>query len=472
MKTSCPRVVVAGTGSGVGKTSLTMALVLAFRRRGMRVRTFKVGPDFLDPSYLAFVSGQPCYNLDGWMSSRDYVLQRFAAATADADLAIIEGVMGMYDGASPTNFEGSTAEIAQWLQAPVLLVTGAGGVARSFAALVKGFDCLEPKPGVAAVVANGIGDDRHTEWLRESLASLSLPPLLGALPKACFPELKSRHLGLVTADYTQSLGENDCRAFADAAERHLDLDNILELARRAPPLEFDSEKKTEKTLSFQVRLAIARDAAFHFYYPDNIELLRSLGAEIIEFSPLADSALPRNVDAVYLGGGYPELSAEALSANESMRRAIREFADRGGAIYAECGGLIYLSASIACVDGKSYSMVGVLPVKTRMLSRLKRLGYVDLTLSAKSAWGSAGARIRGHEFHYSEILNPEALAGAGWQSDYNVQYRRAGNVAREGFRKKNVLASYIHVHFAARPDAAGSFLAWCRDHSGSAGAGA
>lgn len=507
MTISCPRIVIAGTGSGVGKTSLALALVLAFRRRGLAVQTFKVGPDFLDPSYLALVSGRPCYNLDGWMSSRAYVLQSFARAVRGADIAIIEGVMGMFDGASASDSGGSTAEMARWLRSPVLLVADAKGVARSFAAVIKGFDGLAGKPRIAAVVANAVGGPEHAQWLKQSLKSLALPPLLGALPKNCFPALPRRHLGLVTANYAPAFSRGKCQAFAAACARHVDLDAVLRLARRARPLSrslthekfppqadppmavkngrdgSESRPKTQlgddwagclgetslplkirpkQKKSFNIRLAVARDAAFHFYYPDNIALLRALGARIIYFSPLADTKLPGAIDAIYLGGGYPELFAEEISANRPLRDAVREFAGQGGAIYAECGGLIYLAESIAGVDGKKYPMAGVLPVKTKMLPRLKRLGYAQVTLARKTAWGPAGVRLRGHEFHYSEIVNPAAWRRAGWQCAYRVRYCRSKEKAREGFRKKNVLASYIHLHFASRPDAAKYFLDWCR----------
>lgn len=461
MRIACPRIVVAGTGSGVGKTSLVMGLTLAFLRRGLKVRTFKVGPDFLDPSYLALASGYPCYNLDGWMSSRDYVLHRFADVTGGADLAIVEGVMGMHDGASPNSAEGSTAEIAEWLQAPVLLVASAHGVARSFAAMVKGFASMDAQARIEAVVANNVGSDTHVQWLRESLRSLSLPPLLGALPKACFPALKSRHLGLATADYAATINQEDQQSFAEACEQHLDLDAVLSVARQAEPLTCNTSRRCPQALPSGIRIAVAKDAAFHFYYPDNIELLQELGAEVVKFSPLADAGLPDNIDAVYLGGGYPELFAQTLSSNEPMRCAIRQFADRGGAVYAECGGLMYLSDRLECGPDKSYPMTGILPVTVRMLPRVKRLGYAEVILSSESAWGPLGTRIRGHEFHYSEIMNPEALTAAGWHSDYAVQYRRHKGSAREGFRKHRILASYLHLHFASQPEAALHFLRWC-----------
>ena len=306
MKATCPRLVIAGTGSGVGKTSLALGLARWLARQGLRVQTFKVGPDFLDPSYLALASGRTCYNLDGWMTSRDYVRGLFARTTADADLALIEGVMGMFDGASPQTLAGSTAEIAQWLGAPVLLVANAHGVARSLAATVKGFAQFEPGVHVAGVIANQGGSPRHRSWLAESLASAGTAPLLGMLPRGSLPTLPSRHLGLVAADQANFPAESLDR-LADACGQHLDVPAIMELARAAENLEVQEPSSPGSlpaaSVSRRVRLGIARDEAFHFYYADNLESLAGAGAEWAPFSPLADRRLPADLDGLYFGGG-------------------------------------------------------------------------------------------------------------------------------------------------------------------------
>jgi cobyrinic acid a,c-diamide synthase len=470
-----PRILIAGTSSGVGKTSLTLGLVRALARRKLRVQTFKVGPDFLDPTYLALASGRTCYNLDGWMTGREYVQDLFFRAAADADIAIAEGVMGLFDGASPTGLEGSSAEIALWLDAPVLLVANAHGAARSLAATVKGFAEFEPGLRLAGVIANQSGSERHRDWLREGLVAAGLPPLVGTVPRGGLPALQSRHLGLVTAD-RDVLPEETIERLADACEKHLDVDLILQLAKTAGllastphpalaghPLPRERGKNHDHP---PARIGLARDKAFQFYYPDNLEILRSFGAELVEFSPLEDAHLPRGLGGIYLGGGYPEVHAAALAANESMLREIQSHAAQGRAIYAECGGLMYLGEAVTTVDGRRLAMAGVLPIETAMLERLKSLGYVEATASDESLWqdGRGGEPIvlRGHEFHYSEIV-ADRSAAEGWQPAYAVRRRSSEATTQEGYCRGLVLAGYMHAHFGSCPRAAERFVELCRE---------
>ncbi|MCY3024075.1 MAG: cobyrinate a,c-diamide synthase [Planctomycetota bacterium] len=458
----CARVVIAGTHSGVGKTSLALALVHALTRRGVRVQAFKVGPDFLDPSYLALASKRPCYNLDGWMTSHEYVVRLFAKATADADVAIVEGVMGLFDGADPRTNEGSTAEIARWLDAPVLLAVNAHGAARSLAATVKGFCEFEPALQVAGIIANHAGSARHAQWLSDSLNSAGLPKLVAAIPRGAFPSLPSRHLGLVTAD-RDNLTAGVLDALADALEKHVPLDEITQLAASAPPLlrPAGTEAAARAPESPQrVKVGVAHDKAFHFYYPDNLEALEAHGCELVRFSPLADRRLPSDLNALYLGGGYPEEHAAALAGNKGMLADIRDFAAGGLPVYAECGGLMYLAEGLHTLDGRRHTLAGVLPVWTRMLPRRKALGYVEVTLTEDALWGARGATLRGHEFHYSELLG-EPPDAAPWRKAFALTYRRAEDVAKEGFQNGSILATYVHAHFASRPDAVRSFVAHC-----------
>jgi cobyrinic acid a,c-diamide synthase len=447
-----PTLVIAGTNSGVGKTSLAVGLARALARRGLRVQTFKVGPDFLDPTYLTMASGRTCYNLDGWMTSREYVCRLFARATADADVALVEGVMGMFDGASATTLEGSTAEIALWLDAPVLLVVDAHGAARSLAATVKGFAEFEPAVRLAGVIANRGGSDRHRAWLAESLAAAAMPPLVGMIPNGSLPALPSRHLGLVTADQTNLADVLD--RLADTCEQHLDLSAIVDLAKQGSGVSGQGLEPPNP----KIRLGIARDEAFHFYYPDNLEALAEAGAEWVPFSPIADARLPADLDGLYFGGGYPEVYAARLAANASMLADVRQFAASGRAIYAECGGLMYLGQSLAALDGVRHAMAGVLPIETAMLERLKSLSYVEVTLKKDSLWGPAGATFRGHEFHYSEITKPLS-PDSGWQTVYSVRHRSGEPAKPEGFQKGRILASYVHGHFASHPRLIEQFLA-------------
>lgn len=459
MTASIRTLVIAGTSSGAGKTSVSLGLARAFTRRGLKVQTFKVGPDYLDPTYLRLASGRTCYNLDCWMCGSEYAAELFARKTRGADLALVEGVMGLFDGTSAATSEGSTAEIARLLGASVVLVANAKSVARSFGALVKGYAEFEDDLSMAGVIANRCGSERHVSLLRDVLASAGTPPLLGGMPQGSLPELPHRHLGLITAD-SPDLDEGLFDALADACEKHLDLDALLGAARPVSMCSYDDEPPPPPSGKSKVRIGVARDEAFHFYYPDNLEALERGGAEIVPFSPLADAELPPSLDAIYLGGGYPEAHARRLSENKSMRRATSEFAASGGIVYAECGGLMYLARALVDTDGTRFPMAQVLPLETRMRTRRKALGYVEVTLEGDSLWGKKGDTLRGHEYHYSEVI--PGAEDDGWRRAYSVRRNRDGAQHLGGFQAGNVLAGYIHLHFASRPVAVESFLATCR----------
>ena len=453
-----PTLVIAGVSSGVGKTSLTLGLVRAFSRRGMRVQPFKVGPDFLDPTYLSRAAGRPCYNLDGWMGNREHVQQLFSNACADADLAIIEGVMGLFDGSDPASNTGSTAEIAAWLGAGVVLVVHAHGMARSVVPVAKGFAEFDPSVNLVGVIANHVGSPRHVSWLRSALASEDAPKLLGAVPRNSLPSLPSRHLGLVTAN-EQTFSDATLDELADACEKHLDLDAILSAAKPIPVV-----KPTPRPLSgngSRVRLGVARDEAFHFAYPENLSALVDSGADLVFFSPLSDAALPEGLDGIYIPGGYPELFAAPLAENRSMRESIRQFGQSGSVVYGECGGLMYLGRSIVDEQGAEHEMVGLAPITTRKLDRLKTLGYVEATLREPCLWGTPGAVLRGHEFHYSEIVNDD-LEAEGFRCAYALQRRKREGKELEGFVRDNLMLSYIHLYWASSPSATAAFIDRCR----------
>ena len=446
-----PRLVLGGVSSGVGKTTTTIAIARALRARGLRVALFKCGPDYLDPTYHARAIGSPSHNLDGWMMGREAVLTTFARATANADIALIEGVMGLFDGASPTGEEGSTGEIAKWLDAPVALVVDASGMARSIAALAQGFASFDDGVHVRAVIANRIGSKGHLDILKKALRN---PPILGGFPKdegAKFPE---RHLGLHTAD-TSTLPDALLDHWAAKAEEWLALDALVDIARNAPPLEIPMTLPAAPSAS-KCRIGLAFDEAFHFYYEDNMRRLEALGAELVRFSPLHDGALP-DVDGLYFGGGYPEVHAASLAKNETMRHAITRFAASGFPIYAECGGLMYLTRAIVDRDGARHPMVGLVPADAVMCDRLQALGYVEIETQAKTLLGPAGTRFRGHQFRYSELrdLAPDA------EAIYSVRRRRGGEVTREGYRSGNVVASYVHAHWASNPLIAQHFVDAC-----------
>ncbi len=450
--TSPRLLIVAGVASGVGKTTVTLGLLEAFRRRGLTVQGFKVGPDFIDPGFHEIVTGRGSYNLDGWMCGRDHVLATVARHAADADLAIVEGVMGCFDGLDATSDEGSTAQVAKWLGAPVVLVIDVQAQARSAAAVVRGFEEFDPALTLGAVIANRVGSDGHARAIRDAVAARCRARVVGTLPYDPMVTLIERHLGLVTAG-EGGLTDDRRGRLADLIERGVDLDALLELAV-PPPASAHDMGPTIPTAS-RARIGVAHDAAFCFYYRDNLALLRAAGAELVYWSPLTDRILP-DVDGLYLGGGYPEIHASALGANRAMRDAVRLFAAEGGAIYAECGGLMYLADAIEGVDGATHAMVGLLPATVRMRPRRLSLGYTEVTLQAASPLGPAGTVARGHEFHLS-TLDP---VPASVSRVYQLR-RRQGEERAEGYQIGNALLSYVHLHFASNPGLATSFVGAC-----------
>jgi cobyrinic acid a,c-diamide synthase len=427
------RILIAGTHSGVGKTTVATGIMAALRKRGLRVQGFKVGPDFIDPAFHQAATGRPSLNLDGWMLSREVNLEVFARGMEDADVAVIEGVMGLFDGKNGASLSGTTAEMAIWLDAAAVLVLDASAMAGSAAAIVHGFDTLVPELRLSAVVCNRAASEKHYSYLRDAITGRCRPAPIGYLPRDAKFSIPERHLGL-------HLGhEVDLDGLGDWIEAHLDLDRLLELNLRRRPAAHREEISREPA---RTRIGIARDAAFCFYYHDNLELLRRLGAELVEFSPIADCALPPNLDGIYLGGGYPELHAERLSTNESMRSAIAAYIAKDLPVYAECGGFMYLTLAIVDAEGHNWPMVGIFPTVARMQKRLAKLGYIEVETSE-------GEKARGHEFRYSAIdPMPETI-------------RRAYRPPAEAYRVRNVLASYIHLHFLSCKSLAEKFVASC-----------
>jgi cobyrinic acid a,c-diamide synthase len=446
-----PRLVIAGTASGVGKTTATVALTRAFRATGMRVAVFKCGPDYLDPTYHARAAGTASQNLDGWMMGKDAVRATFARATGDADIALVEGVMGLFDGASPTGEEGSTAEIAKWLEAPVVLVVDAGGMARSIAAVARGFATFDPELRVGAVLANRVGGAGHLELLRQALKS---PPILGGFPRDDEHGFPERHLGLFTAD-DERVPEALLDHWGATATTWCAIGALADLARSAPPVPAPIEGAAQAA-SARCRIGLAYDEAFHFYYADNLARLEALGAELVRFSPLHDASLPE-VDGVYIGGGYPEAHAAELSSNTAMREAIVALASRGAPVYAECGGLMYLSNAIVTLDGARHPMVGLVPSEARMCGKLRALGYVEVETRTKTILGGAGSRFRGHQFRYSELSPPPE----GIELAYSLRRRTGADTVAEGYRIGNVLASYVHAHWASNARVAEALVESC-----------
>ncbi|UBV44873.1 cobyrinate a,c-diamide synthase (plasmid) [Deinococcus taeanensis] len=438
-----PRVVLAAPSSGSGKTTVASLLCLALRARGLRVQPFKLGPDYLDPTHLTRAAGREARNLDSFLMGRDRLRQLFARAAAQADVSVLEGVMGLFDGRDPTTDEHSTADLAALLGAPVVLVIDAGGMARTAAAVAAGLRDFRPDLHVAGVILNRVGSGRHAALCEAALDQVGLPTL-GFVPRDEALHLPARHLGLVSAEQVHW---DESRALHAAAGLRLD---ALLAAAQAPALPLPPAPGGPGA---RVRVAVAHDEAFHFSYPDALDELRAQGAELTPFSPLRDAGLPPDVRGVLLPGGYPEMHAQALSANRSLHTQLRAFAAGGGAVLAECGGLMYLGEALD-VDGTSVEMCGVIPYRTRMGARLT-LGYREATAVRNSLLAPAGAAVRGHEFHHSVLTHAPTRPAWRWTA-------HDGSVTEEGYASGNVLASYLHLHLGADPALAARFLRACR----------
>jgi cobyrinic acid a,c-diamide synthase len=446
--------VIAGTQSGVGKTTITLGLIAALRRRGLTVQPFKVGPDFIDPGHHTQAAGRISRNLDGWMLRKDDNLALFRRHARAAQVAVVEGVMGLFDGYDGLSEAGSTAQMAKWLGLPVLLVVDARSMARSAAALVHGFATFDPDLALAGVIFNRVGSAAHLHYLEQALSQLDKVKCVGGLPREQELAIPERHLGLFTAE-DHPLEERRLEHLADFLVSHLDLEGLLE---SLPVLSLPPETPVASAAPPTVRLGVARDQAFCFYYQENLELLARFGAELVPFSPLTDRELPENLHGIYLGGGYPELYAKQLSDNESLKKNIAAQAAAGLPVYAECGGLMYLSREIEDLEGKRHTMAEVLPLQVRMLPRLKALGYREITLTSSSLLGPPGTKARGHEFHYSEI----AAELEDLPRLYKITARQGAEVVPEGYCINNVLASYVHLHFGSNPDIARQLVESCR----------
>jgi cobyrinic acid a,c-diamide synthase len=454
--------VIGGAASGAGKTTLTLALIAALRRRGLIVQPFKVGPDFIDPGHHALAAGRPAHNLDGWMLGRGESLQIFARHATGADVAVVEGVMGLYDGFDPQGEAGSTAEMAKWLGLPVLLTVGARSAARSLAALAQGFHGFDPGLSWVGLVANQTGGPRHAEILRQAMELVPGLPFLGALPRRPELGLSERHLGLVTAE-EGGMSAESLAGLADWLEAAVDVEALLaalpEVALPDPPA------PAQGFSGAPVRLGVARDAAFCFYYEENLRRLAEAGAELVFFSPLADPALPPDLAGLYLGGGYPELFAEGLAANARLRGQIAKAGRAGLPIYAECGGMMYLGRTLVDLERRTWPMAGLLPLATRMLPRLRTLGYRAVTFNQDTPLGPAGTSARGHEFHYSEIA--ELTPAPGFMATaYAVSGREGALADCPALLTANTLASYVHLHFGSNPALAPALVERCRQHRG------
>jgi cobyrinic acid a,c-diamide synthase len=448
-------VLIAGVASGVGKTTIATGIMGALHRRNLKVQPFKTGPDYIDPGYHTLVTGETSRNLDTYLLPHDAVIELFNRAVARKDIAVIEGVMGLYDGRYSTNEEGSTAELAKLLNVPVLLVVESRKAARSVAAVVEGYKSFDPSLNLSGVILNGIGSDKHLNLCRESIEHYTGVPVVGYLHWQNNLTLPERHLGLVP-----TVERPADRDFLDnliaQCESSFDIPAILRLSEQAAPPRVEPGLFPPEDTPPTVRIAVARDKAFSFYYQDSLDLLQAWGAEIVPFSPLEDTELPRDISGIYIGGGFPEVYAAGLADNSAMRHSILEAGERGMPVYAECGGLMYLGKDIRDLEGNEHLMVGAIPVSSQINEPRLTLGYRTVRALSDGPLLRRGETVRGHEFHWSV---------ADSSSEMNA-YQIEDGEQREGFHIGNIFASYIHLHMGSRHGMAQRFIEVCQQQAG------
>jgi len=468
-----PRLVIGAAQGRTGKTTVSLGLCAAFAGRGLVVQPLKKGPDYIDPSWLSEAAGRGCRSLDPFFHHESGALvDAFVTGAIDADIALVEGNHGLFDSLAEDG-SGSTAAVARALAAPVLLVVNAARMGRSAAALVQGYVNFEPETPIKGVILNNVARGRHEAKMRQAIEQHCGLPVLGALPRDPALAIPDRHLGLVPREEDGSLlpALAACR---QAAERHLDLDAILAIARDAPPVAVSGGAAGQGAIGAPVRVAVFRDAVFTFYYPENLDALEMAGAELVFVDALRDTALPP-VSGLVIGGGFPEMFMEALSANVALRRAVREVAEAGLPIYAECGGLMYLARRITWGE-RSAEMAGVLPCEVEMTDQPQGHGYVEARVDGANPFFAGGTVLRGHEFHNSRLVNvgedlrpvyrlTRGNGCGGWPQGRRPQGSslREGETGWDGLIYRNVLASYTHLHAAGAPGWAAGLVAACRE---------
>ena len=429
-----PRIVIAGATSGVGKTSITCSIIYAIKRKGYSVQPFKVGPDYIDPTYLSAISGNPTRNLDSWIMGEDAVLESFTK-NSQSDISVIEGVMGFYDGFSGATNQSSTHHVATILQAPVVLILDASKTARSIAATALGFTKFHRNSRIVGLILNKLGSKKHEDMCRLALAPLKIP-ILGCIPKNPDLSLESRHLGLIPVVEQEQLKQKITK-IAKTLATHLDIDQIISIATRTIPILQKSGQSIEKP---KVTIAVALDKSFNFYYYDNFDALRKNGARIEFFSPISDDSPPQ-CSGIYIGGGFPEVLGQPLAKNQPMKKSIKKLAEQNMPIYGECGGLMYLTRSIDYAD-KNYPMVGLFDAETRMEKKMI-LNYTKASVISNCLVAKNATKIFGHEFHYSELSAVPKDAKFAYDLSIGIGIKNK----KDGLIQYDTLASYMHLYF-------------------------
>ncbi|PID15982.1 cobyrinic acid a,c-diamide synthase [Sporosarcina sp. P34] len=447
------RFVLAGTGSGVGKTTFTIGIMRALMNRDLTVQGFKCGPDYIDPTFHTAVTKRPSRNIDSFMMTHDIIRAIVARASRDTDVSIIEGVMGFYDGKSPLSNEGSTAHISEITNSPVILIVNAASMARSVAAIVKGFQTLDEKTRIVGVIANQLGSKNHFSIVKTAIEKECGIPVIGYLLKDAVPAMPSRHLGLVPAIERGDL-DSYFDSLATAIEETVNIDQLLDITR-AQQLEVSSSIFDAQPERHEVHIAVARDAAFNFYYEENLELLRAHGATLHFFSPLQNEEVPNEAQGLYIGGGFPEEFAEQLAINEKTKNSIRNAVSRGLPTLAECGGFMYLTEEIINRQERLFPMLGIIPGRVLMQDKRAALGYREITGIEGNFLINGETQAKGHEFHYSKYEGEHNSPAYFSKSRFRVQ--------QEGYLHKNLVAGFTQFHFASNPQLVENWLKACME---------
>jgi len=459
-----PRLVLAGTHSGVGKTTLATGLMAALKKRERPIQGYKVGPDYIDPSYHAAATGKASRNLDRWLLGEQ--LPSVFAQSVGESWAVIEGVMGLFDGMTGTAGFGSTADVAKLLHAPIILIVDASSMSRSVAALVHGFNTYDPEVNLQGVILNRVKSVGQEKILREALKDLQIP-VLGVLPKEAALHLPERHLGLVPVGESGLL-EGFIDTLSELVTKHIDLEQVERIMLGAPDLDdsifvkknnvsIPAKPVTQKT---EFRLGVAQDEAFLFYYTDALDLAKELNFNIVPFSPLHDVALPPDLDGIFIGGGFPELHLDLLSKNLTFLDSLRSYVASGKPVYAECGGYMYLGRSITDFEGREFPLAGLIPMKAEMTQRLQGIGYKRGVFREDNFLGPRGTTVQGHEFHYSRVT---------YDQEFPPTYElfKGDHFDRmEGYAKDNIVASYLHLHFSGQSELLKHWLTSCSKEIG------
>lgn len=450
-----PRIIIAGTHSGVGKTTIVTGLLAVLKQRGLTVQSYKVGPDYIDPGYHQMASGKSAHNLDTWLIPTDKVVPIFTKTAIGNDVVIVEGVMGLYDGGRTG--VSSTATIAKLLKAPVVLVIDAKSVGESAAAIALGFKMYDPDVNLVGVIINRLGSKNHKNMICEALEKIKIP-VLGCIFRNETLHMPERHLGLTPV--TEHDAHGMITQLQEQISAQIDIEGLLKIAHHSPTLSTPLEITSTHQFPTKVRIGVAQDEAFSFYYPESLDVLKTMGAEIVPFSPIRDTELPQ-VDGLLFGGGFPEMFVKELTDNNRMRQSIRQACQEGMPVYAECGGFMYLTKQIIDFNGQQYDMVGVIPAKCHMESRLQTVGYVEAAALTNNVLCAAGDILRGHEFHFSQMTFDDNHEAFPWAFEFKKT--RTGELYTGGYAYNNIVASYLHMHFAGNEQNALRFMTKCME---------